>query len=325
MTITVRAVTAADLDRVAELDRRLTGQPRHDFYRKRLAAQAAEPAAFVSVAALSGDTLAGFAFARVLDGEFGGSAPVAVLDTVGVDPDCRGAGIGRVLMNAAETAMRGHGVREVATQADIAEHGMVGFFEASGFALAPRLVLERPTVGGLDLDIPVEPPSFGAEINLSDPSGDDFAALSRDVVPVRSLAEGDLAAIIGLDRKITGRDRTSYYRRKINEVLNESGVRISLVAELDGQFAGFVMARVGYGEFGRAEPVAVLDTIGVTPAFAKRAVGRALISQLLANLGSLRVEKVQTEVAWNGFRLLRFLERCGFAPSQRLALRRRLD
>jgi ribosomal protein S18 acetylase RimI-like enzyme len=325
MTITVRAVTAADLDRVAELDRRLTGQPRHDFYRKRLAAQNAEPSAFITVAAFSADTLAGFVFAHVLDGEFGGTAPIAVLDAIGVDPDCRGAGIGRMLMAEMDKAMRARGAREVVTQADISEHGMVRFFGAAGFGLAPRLVLERATVGGLDFDVPSEPASFGAEVNLSDPSGDDYAALSRDVVPVRSLAEADLAAIVTLDKKITGRDRTAYYRRKLTEVLTESGVRVSLVAEVDGQFAGFVMARVGYGEFGRAEPVAVLDTIGVNPAFGKQSVGRALISQLFANLGSLRVEKVQTEVAWNGFRLLRFLERCGFAPSQRLSFRRRLD
>ena len=36
---------------------------------------------------------------------------------------------------------------------------------------------------------------------------------------------------------ITGRDRTAYYRRKLAEVLTESGIRVSLVAELDGQFA----------------------------------------------------------------------------------------
>lgn len=325
MTITVRAVTTADLDKVAELDRRLTGQSRHDFYRKRLAAQTREPAAFLTLAAVDRDAVIGFAFVHVLDGEFGGSGPVAVLDSLGVDPDRRGVGIGRMLMTAVEKAMRGLGAREVASQADWTEHSMARFFGAAGFSLAPRLVLERGAAGRLDFDMPVEPPSHGAEVNLSSPSSDDYAALSRDVVPVRSMTEADLAAIVELDRKITGRDRSAYYQRKVTEVLQESGVRVSLVAEIDGQFAGFVMARVGYGEFGRAEPVAVLDTIGVKPAFAKQAVGRALMSQLFANLGSLRVEKVQTEVAWNAFGLARFLEHCGFTPAQRLAFRRRLD
>lgn len=162
------------------------------------------------------------------------------------------------------------------------------------------------------------------EINLSDPSGDAPDALSRDRVPVRSLKSEDLAAIIGLDRRITGRDRSAYYKRKVAEAMNESGVRVSLVAEVDGMFAGFVMARVDFGEFGRTNPAAVIDTIGVDPAFAGRGVGRALLSQLLANLSSLRVEIVRTQLDWDDFDLLSFLKACGFKPSQRLSFTRRV-
>lgn len=157
------------------------------------------------------------------------------------------------------------------------------------------------------------------EIDFSDASGDDPEALSRDRVPVRSMVDKDVPAIVALDRKITGRDRTPYYTRKAHEVLNESGVRVSLVAEVDGAFAGFVMARVDFGEFGRTEPVAIIDSIGVNPAFGGRSIGRALMSQLLTNLGSLRVEKVVTQCDWDNFGLMTFLNRTGFRPSQRLS------
>jgi ribosomal protein S18 acetylase RimI-like enzyme len=164
----------------------------------------------------------------------------------------------------------------------------------------------------------------GAELNFSDPQADDFEALSRDRVPVRSLIADDLGALIAIDRRITGRDRAAYYRRKVEEAMEESGVRVSLVAEIDGRVAGFVMARVDFGEFGRAEPEAVIDTIGVDPLYAHRAIGTALVSQLLANLATLRVERVRTEVEWNQFGLLGFLERCGFRPSARLSFVRPL-
>lgn len=167
-------------------------------------------------------------------------------------------------------------------------------------------------------------PPVSPELNLSDPSGDDFEALSRDRVPVRSMTESDLAAIIAVDHKITGRDRSAFYKRKTAEVLRESGVRVSLVAELDGGFAGFLMARVDYGEFGRTEATAVIETMGVAPAFSGRDVGRALLSQLLSNLSSLKVEQVTTSVAWDNFALLAFLKRCGFYPSQRLSFSRRV-
>jgi len=161
--------------------------------------------------------------------------------------------------------------------------------------------------------------------DYSDPSGDDFEALSRDKVPVRSMVEGDLQAIIRLDRKITGRDRGAFYQRKLTEVLHESGVRVSLVAEIDGLFAGFLMARVDYGEFGRTASAALIDTLGVEPAYAKKGVGQALMSQLMANLHSLMVEKVQTRLSWNEFELMGFLAKAGFRPSQRLSFRKRLS
>jgi ribosomal protein S18 acetylase RimI-like enzyme len=162
------------------------------------------------------------------------------------------------------------------------------------------------------------------EVNLSDPSSDDFEALSRDRIPVRSMTEADLPAIIRVDKKITGRDRTAFYKRKMNEVLKESGVRVSLVAEVGGEFAGFVMARVDFGEFGRTEAVAVIDNIGVSPAFTGRDVARALLSQLLSNLSSLQVERVTSTIEWDNFALLGFLKRCGFHPSQRLSFSRRV-
>ena len=161
-----------------------------------------------------------------------------------------------------------------------------------------------------------------AEIDHSDPSADDFEALSRDKVPVRSMRADDLDAIVAIDRHVTGRNRRPFYEKKLAESLEESGVRISLVAEIDGRPAGYLMARVDYGEFGQTEPEAEIDSIGVDPANAHQHVGTALMSQLMANLSALQVERVRTEVVWDHYALNGFLSKCGFTPAQRLALRR---
>lgn len=324
MSTTIRDIAAADLERVIELDRRLTGKPRRNYHEKRMAAMGAEPASFITLAAADGPVLKGYAYAHILDGEFGGSGPVGVVDTIGVDPDQRGQGLGRKLMAAIEDALKKRGIKEVVSQADWTEQAITRFFQSAGFELAPRLVLERSTENANDIDAPLAQREQGNEVDLSDPSGDDYAALSRDRIPVRSLTEADSPFIVAVDRKVTRRDRSAYYKRKIAEVTKESGVRVSLVAEIDGQFAGFVMARTEFGEFGRAQSTAVLDTIGVDPAYGRHSVGRALMSQLLTNLASLGVDKVQTQLAWNSFSLLGFLNRCGFKPSQRLIFQRRL-
>jgi ribosomal protein S18 acetylase RimI-like enzyme len=173
---------------------------------------------------------------------------------------------------------------------------------------------------------PLLPLEAGAplELDFSAPAGDDFDALSRDVTPVRSMEARDLAKLIDIDRRITGRDRTGYFRQKLDEALHQSGVRVSLVAESEGYVAGFIMARVDFGDYGHVEPEAVIDTIGVDPNYARKGIGRALVSQLVANLAGLRVERIRTHVAWNDLALIGFLARAGFAPSQRLVLRRRV-
>jgi ribosomal protein S18 acetylase RimI-like enzyme len=129
----------------------------------------------------------------------------------------------------------------------------------------------------------------------------------------------DLEAVVRIDRRLTGHDRSSYIRHKYAQALNESALRISLVAHKDGTPAGYLMANADYGDFGRAEPVAVIDTIGVDPAFSHAGIGRALLSQLFMNLDALRVERVESVVAKEHFELLGFLYRAGFGPSQRLA------
>lgn len=157
------------------------------------------------------------------------------------------------------------------------------------------------------------------ELDYSVPAPTDFGEPARDRIPVRSLRESDLKALIAIDRRITGRDRSGYFERKLSEALHESDVRVSLVAEADGRPVGFIMARVDLGEFGRIEAAAVMDTIGVDPDYAGHGVGRALLSQLLANLATLRVDKILTEVDWADRELMAYLDRCGFRPSGRLS------
>jgi ribosomal protein S18 acetylase RimI-like enzyme len=157
-----------------------------------------------------------------------------------------------------------------------------------------------------------------SEISYGALPAPDFGPLARDRIPVRSMAAGDLAALVEIDCRITGHERVKYFERKLADALTDSDVRVSLVAELDRVPVGFIMARVDLGEFGRVDTTAVLDTIGVHPDYQNRGVGHALVSQLLMNLATLRVETVRTEVDWKDRELLAYLDGCGFRPSLQL-------
>ena len=196
---------------------------------------------------------------------------------------------------------------------------MIRFFSSTGFLLAPAQVLERDT-SPLREEIREVGSARADARSMMRAGGDDYETLSRDRVPVRSLKEDDLAAAVRIDRKLTGRDRSAYYAAKLREMLTESGIRVSLVAEEDGFVVGFVMARVDFGEFGKVDKAAVLDTIGVHPGFAGSGIGHALLSQLFLNLATLQVETVLTQVSPENIDLQRFLYSCGFHPSQRLML-----
>ena len=87
---------------------------------------------------------------------------------------------------------------------------------------------------------------------------------------------------------------------------------------VDGAIVGYLMARADLGDFGRTAPVAVLDTIGVDPAYEHRGIGRAR----LANLGALQVDRVGDRRRATDLGLLGFLHHTGFEPSQRLSFRR---
>ena len=143
---------------------------------------------------------------------------------------------------------------------------------------------------------------------------------TETVATVRGLKPADLEAVIALDARIVGRRREEFFRIKLQQNLQETGIKVSLAAEMEGLFAGFLLARVYYGEFGTMEPVAVLDTIGVHPDFRGRGVGHALLRQVQVNLHALGVGTLRTEVGWDEPELLLFFQHSGFRPAPRFCL-----
>ena len=139
-------------------------------------------------------------------------------------------------------------------------------------------------------------------------------------VLVRNLRPSDLEAVILLDAKNVGRRRDEFFKLKLKQALAETGITMSLAAEVDGAFVGFVLARVFYGEFGVTERVAVMDVIDVHPGFRGHHVATALLDQLRTNLVGLGIHVLRTEVGWDSTDLLGFFRRGGFVMAQRLCL-----
>ena len=321
-TATIKPLSPDDLDAVIAIDKAITGRLRKGFFEKRLKAALEMPGDFIYVGLHDGKGLVGFGMAKLVDGEFGSPGASASLDAMGVDPAFQGKGGGHKILKAIENILVHKGVATLTSQIEWADRAMLGFLNEAGFDLAPHLVLNRDTS-----PLPVEEEFDDEdleEIDFSAPEGDDPGALSSDKVPVRSMREDDLGAMISIDRKTSGNDRSAYFRRKQDEVLHQSGIRVSLVAELDEHPVGFIMARVDYGEFGRASAAAIMDTIGVDPGYGGQGVGQALMQKLIANLAILQVETIRTEVDWNATDLISYLDHTGFSPAQTVVVRKTL-
>lgn len=331
----VRALRPADLDAVAVLDARIGGRQRRAYFLRRLEAALKAPDRHIQLAADDAEgRLAGFVLYRVETGEFGAFAHAAALETIGVVPERRRCGIGRALIARARAILRRKGIAAETTKADWRNHALLHFLDGVGFDLAPRHVISfdllRPRVA-LERDADAAALAAGGiqaeprEVDYGKPRADSAEAPARDRIPVRSMNADDLGALLRIDRRAMGRERNSYMRAKMAAALDPSGVGVSLVAEVDRAPVGFVMATVEFGEFGRTEPAAVIDTIGVDPDFRRAGVASALLSQLVVNLRGLDLERIETEVAREQFDLLGLFYRWGFAPAARLAFARAVE
>jgi predicted N-acetyltransferase YhbS len=322
-TLAVRPLAATDLDAVVALDAAGAGRSRTEYVARRLRAAQREPALHAQFAAVDERGLAGCVLARVMAGEFGRSAPALRLELIGVRSGAGHAGVGRSLLGALAAWGARHGVAELRTGAAWRDTAMLGWLDAMGFELASDLVIGRE-VGGDSVAEPDDPTTLGAEayggeVDYGRPETNDSERLARGGTDVRAMTARDLDAIVRIDRDVTGRDRRDYIAARLDEALHDSALRMSLAACRDGTVVGYLMARADLGDFGRAEPVAIVDTIGVDPDYGRRGVGRAMLSALLDGLGALRVERVETVVSQRDLALLGFLYAAGFAPNGRLA------
>jgi len=313
--ISLRTLHPDDLEPVVAIDSDITGRSRRTFFEKRLQVALESPDTLVTCAALSADKVIGYCFVRIENGAFGIDEQVGVVDVVGVGTDHQKAGVGVLMMEEIERRLLAKSIPSIRTSIDWSDTELVGYFSTAGFKLSPATILSRQC----ELQ-----PSFSEGDPESSPGPDgansDYGSLLRDTTPVRSMVQGDLSSIIRIDGKLTGRDRTAFFQAKMQEMLNESGIRVSLVVEQNNAVVGYVMVRLDYGDFGQVEPSAVLDTIGVHPDFSGQGVGRALLSQLHGNLAALQVNSMQTQLQWDNSSLLKFLATCGFLPTQNLVL-----
>jgi len=142
-------------------------------------------------------------------------------------------------------------------------------------------------------------------------------------VRIRALDYRDLEDIIEIDKAILGKERPEYWQMKI-ELSEHRSPMASLVAEVEGKVVGFIIGDISGWEYGVADTVGWIDTIGVHPDYQKRGIATMLFKEVIANLKKIGVNTVYTFVDWRSWELLRFFERMGFEKGDMIHLQLRL-
>lgn len=149
---------------------------------------------------------------------------------------------------------------------------------------------------------------------------------------IRTLTENDLDSIVEIDRKILGKSRRDYWKRKVGYA--DIYPRPALVAEIDGKVVGFILGYVGGWEFGVPDTVGWIDTLGIDPEYQNRGIGQTLFKSLIENFKRTGKEEkpeeeesriegvnvVYTLVRWDDWNLLRFFHKMGFRKGEMISL-----
>ena len=145
-------------------------------------------------------------------------------------------------------------------------------------------------------------------------------------IKIRLMKADDFDAVVGIDEKVLKTNRSEYYELKFEKLFKSNDyLPASLVAEADdGSVVGFVMGELYMGEYGIFQEGATLDTIGVDPDHQHQGIGGQLIHEFVDHLRKLGVQKINTLVGWNDYKLIHFFSTNQFSPSTTINLERSL-
>jgi ribosomal protein S18 acetylase RimI-like enzyme len=132
--MSIRPLIPSDLDAIVEIDRRVLGIPRQDFWKKRMELIGAARYPHSSLVAEVEGKVIGFILGEVSGWEFGVPDTIGWISTIGVDPSYQHRGVAKRLGEEFVKNMKVIGVSLVYTLVNWNDWDLLKFFRAMGFA-----------------------------------------------------------------------------------------------------------------------------------------------------------------------------------------------
>jgi ribosomal protein S18 acetylase RimI-like enzyme len=137
----IRKIALKDLKRIIEIDARILGKPRPEYWEMKLIiAEKGSPVSSL-VAEVDGKVV-GFILGDASGWEYGVPESTGMIDTVGVDPEYQRRGIAGLLFREMVANLRKVGVNKIVTFVAWSDWGLLKFFNIMGFRMGSMVNLE---------------------------------------------------------------------------------------------------------------------------------------------------------------------------------------
>ena len=139
--VTVRIMKYEDLDSIIDIDAKVLGRARPDYWA--LKVELAEKRAMASLVAEADGKVVGFILGDASGWEYGVPESVGWIDTIGVLPEYQKKGVARALLEEMVSNLRKVGVEKIYTLVDLNDSRLIHFFTTNQFSPSQTINLER--------------------------------------------------------------------------------------------------------------------------------------------------------------------------------------
>ena len=137
----IRTMVRSDLDRIVEIDIKVLGKPRPDYWDMKLELMEKRSQVSSLVAELDGKVI-GFIIGDESRWEYGVPKNIGWIDTIGVDPDYQRKGIAKILFTEMTNNLKKVGVDTIITFVTRRDWILLKFFNSMGFQKGDMINLE---------------------------------------------------------------------------------------------------------------------------------------------------------------------------------------
>ncbi|HBA53154.1 MAG TPA: N-acetyltransferase [Syntrophorhabdus aromaticivorans] len=132
--LSIRQLVKDDLDSIVEIDTKVLGETRRDYWGTKIIKQAETRPPDASLVSEIDGKVVGFILGEVSGWEFKVPNNIGWIDTIGIDPDYQNRGIAKVLANALVTNLKRYSVDTIYTLVNWNDWDLLQFFHAMGFS-----------------------------------------------------------------------------------------------------------------------------------------------------------------------------------------------